>query len=168
MAENLEISYGIPSIEHIKALYDEVIPLLKQLKTKADVIEFGEKHKVTMEINYDLAKLYDEKEPIKVIRCEAWGDLDCIYVYTNGDNPMFDVWCDFGDFDFIEGITIKDLEESYTEGIKMLWYMNETIDIAALEDNANIIADIPENTIKSVTLNDLMEKGVVFGTGDLV
>ena len=42
MAENLEISYGIPSIEHIKALYDEVIPLLKQLKTKADVIEFGE------------------------------------------------------------------------------------------------------------------------------
>lgn len=36
MSENLEISYGIPSIEHIKALYNEVVPLLKQLKTKAD------------------------------------------------------------------------------------------------------------------------------------
>lgn len=126
MAENLEISYGIPSIEHIKALYDEVIPLLKQLKTKADVIEFGEKHKVTMEINYDLAKLYDEKESIEVIRCEAWGDLDYIYVYANGDSSIFDVWCDFGDFDFIDGITIEYLEESYTEGIRMLWYMNET------------------------------------------
>ena len=28
--------------------------------------------------------------------------------------------------------------------------------------------DIAENAIKSVTLNDLIEKGVVFGTGDLV
>lgn len=50
----------------------------------------------------------------------------------------------------------------------MLTHLGQPIDIAALEDNANIIADIPENTIKSVTLNDLMEKGVVFGTGDLV
>lgn len=140
MAENLEISYGIPSIEHIKALYDEVIPLLKQLKTKADVIEFGEKHKVTMEINYDLAKLYDEKEPIEVIRCEAWGDLNYIYVYTNGVSPMFDVWCDFGDFDFIDGISIKDLDKSYTEGIKMLWYMNET-----REDDLKAIVEILHN-----------------------
>lgn len=140
MAENLEISYGIPSIEHIKALYDEVIPLLKQLKTKADVIEFGEKHKVTMEINYDLAKLYDEEEPIEVIRCEAWGDLDYIYVYVNGDSPMFDVWCDFGDFDFIDGINIEDLDESYKEGIKMLWYMNET-----REDDLTAIVEILHN-----------------------
>ena len=140
MAENLEVSYGIPSIEHIKTLYDEVIPLLKQLKTKADVIEFGEKHKVTMEINYDLAKLYDEKEPIEAIRCEAWGDLDYIYIYANGNSPMFDVWCDFGDFDFIDGITIEDLEESYKEGIKMLWYMNET-----REDDLEAIVEILHN-----------------------
>ena len=50
----------------------------------------------------------------------------------------------------------------------ILTHLGQPIDIAALEDNANIIADIPENAIKSVTLNDLMEKGVVFGTGDLV
>lgn len=140
MSENLEISYGIPSIEHIKALYNEVVPLLKQLKTKADVLEFGEKYKVTMEINYDLAKLYDEKEPIEVIRCEAWGDLDYIYVYTNGDNPMFDVRCDFGDFDFIDGINIEDLDESYKEGIKTLWYMNET-----REDDLEAIVEILHN-----------------------
>ena len=40
--------YLIPSMEHIKTLYDEVIPLMQQLKTKTDVIEFGKKHKVTM------------------------------------------------------------------------------------------------------------------------
>ena len=50
----------------------------------------------------------------------------------------------------------------------ILTHLGQPIDVAALEDNANIIADIPENAIKSVTLNDLMEKGVVFGTGDLV
>lgn len=50
----------------------------------------------------------------------------------------------------------------------ILTHLGQPIDIVALEDNANIIADIPENAIKSVTLNDLMEKGVVFGTGDLV
>lgn len=50
----------------------------------------------------------------------------------------------------------------------ILTHLGQPIDITALEDNANIIADIPENAIKSVTLNDLMEKGVVFGTGDLV
>jgi hypothetical protein len=125
MAENLEISYGIPSIEHIKALYDEVIPLLKQLKTKADVIEFGEKHKVTMEINYDLAKLYDEKDPIEVIRCEAWGDLTYIYVYKDGSKPKFDVWSDFYDSEFIEDINIDDLKEAYRNGIQILWFMSK-------------------------------------------
>lgn len=53
---------------------------------------------------------------------------------------MFDVWCDFGDFDFIDGISIKDLEKSYTEGIKMLWYMNET-----REDNLKAIVEILYN-----------------------
>lgn len=50
----------------------------------------------------------------------------------------------------------------------ILIHLGQLIDIAALENNANIIADIPENAIKSVTLDDLMEKGVVFGAGDLV
>ena len=140
MVNNLEISYDIPSIAHIQALYGEIIPLLKQLKTKADVIEFGKEHNVTMEINYDLADLYDEKEPIEVIRCEAWGDLDYIYVHTDGTEPMFDIWCDFEGLDFIEGVTIKNLEESYKDGIKMLWYRNET-----REDDLEAIVEILHN-----------------------
>ena len=50
----------------------------------------------------------------------------------------------------------------------MLIHLGQLLDIATLEDNANIIADISEDALKSVTLNDLMKKGVVFGTGDLV
>lgn len=121
-----EVEYMIPSIEHIKALYNEVEPLLSKLKTKSDIIEFGKKHNVTMEINYDLAELFDETNPIDVIRCESWGDLDYIYIYTNGNNPHFDVWCDFMEYDFINGTTIKELEKNYIEGVKWLWLKSKT------------------------------------------
>ena len=50
----------------------------------------------------------------------------------------------------------------------MLMYLGQPIDIAALEDNANIIAEIPEENIKSVNFNDLLEMGAVFGNGNLV
>lgn len=119
--------YLIPSIEHIKNLYNEVIPLLENLKTKADVIEFGKKHKVIMEINYDLAEWFDESEPIEVIRCESWGDLDYIYVYANEVNkPHFDVWCDFMEYDFIDGAYIENIEKYYIEGVKWLWLRSKT------------------------------------------
>lgn len=118
--------YLIPSIEQIKALYNEVIPLLKELKTKADIIEFEKKHKVTMEINYDLAENFDESQPIEVIRCEAWGDLDYIYIYPDGSIPHFDVWCDFMEYDFVDGTNIDDLEKDYIEGIKWLWLRSKT------------------------------------------
>lgn len=50
----------------------------------------------------------------------------------------------------------------------MLTHLGQPIDITALEDNANIIAEIPEENIKGVSFNDLLEMGVVFGYGDLV
>ena len=43
--------YLIPSIEQIKTLYNEVVPLLKELKTKVDVIEFGKKNKAIEILN---------------------------------------------------------------------------------------------------------------------
>lgn len=80
-----------------------------------------------MEINYDLADLYSEDTPIEVIRCESWGDLDYIYVYPDDSKPMFDVWCDFSEEDFIDGINIDELEEAYKDGVKMLWRMNNQL-----------------------------------------
>lgn len=118
--------YGIPSLENIEALYNEAIPMLEKLNTKADVIEFGKKHKVTMEINYDTLDEYDESEPIEVIRCEVWGDLTYIYVYKDGSKPKFDVWSDFYDSEFIANTSIDKLNEAYKEGMRMLWYVNET------------------------------------------
>lgn len=117
--------YGIPSLENIEALYNEVIPMLEKLNTKADVVEFGKKHKVTMEINYDTLDKYDENEPIEVIRCEIWGDLTYIYVYKDGSKPKFDVWSDFYDSEFIEDITIDELKEAYKNGIQRLWFTSE-------------------------------------------
>ena len=142
--------YLIPSIEQIKALYNEIIPLMKELKTKTDVIEFGKKHKVTMEINYDLAELFDESQPIEVIRCESWGDLDYIYVYIDNIAPHFDVWCDFMEYDFIDGISIDELEKSYIEGIKWLWLRSKT----RPEDLKEIISILRQHGIE---YNDLIE-----------
>lgn len=138
--------YLIPSIEHIKNLYNEVIPLLKKLKTKADVIDFGKRHKVTMEINYDLAELFDESQPIEVIRCESWGDLDYIYVYTNEVNkPHFDVWCDFMQCDFVDGAFIENIEKYYIEGIRWLWLRSRS----RVEDLKEIVAIMKQHGISS-------------------
>lgn len=50
----------------------------------------------------------------------------------------------------------------------VLAHICRPIDVRALEDNANIIAAIPEDEIKEVTFTQLIERGVVCGTGDLV
>ena len=34
------------------------------------------------------------------------------------------------------------------------------IDISSLEENANVVADIPEDTIRQITLEQLVEKGL--------
>lgn len=143
--------YLIPSLEEIKALYNEVIPLMQKLKTKEDVIEFGKKYKTTMEINYDLVDYYDENEPIEVIRCGEWEDLDYIYVYLDGSTPpRFDVWCDFMEYDFIDGATIENLEKNYIEGIRWLWLRSLT----RLEDLKEIIEILRQHGIE---YNDLIE-----------
>ena len=50
----------------------------------------------------------------------------------------------------------------------MIAHLCQPIDIHALEDNANIIAAIPEDEIKKVTFEQLIAKGIVYGTGNLV
>lgn len=113
--------YEIPSIEDIESLYNEIVPMLTKLNTKDDVIKFAKKHHVTMEINYDIADRFDESESIESIRCENWGNLSYVYVYKDGYKPVFDVWCDFLEFDFIDGIHIEDLHKAYVAGIREIW-----------------------------------------------
>lgn len=108
----------IPNIEEIKADYNEIITLMSKLKTKEDVENFEKEYKVIMEINYDR---YNDNEPIEVIRCEHWNNLDYIYYYMDGSKPMFDVWCDIIDCDFIDGANIDNLEKHYVDGIKWIF-----------------------------------------------
>lgn len=140
----------IPSLEQIRKVYDEVVPLMKKLKTKADIIAFEKEHKVTMEINYDEIEVYDESQPIEVIRCEHWKVLDYIYVYTNDIAPRFDVWCDFMDYDFIDSTTIEKLEKDYILGIKWLWLKCKT----RPNDRKEIIRTLRQHGIE---YNDLIE-----------
>lgn len=114
-----------PNIEEIRYQYNEIIPLLQNLKTKQDVIEFGEKYGITMEINHFDAEAFYEKRPIRVIRCEAWKDLDYIYVYTDGSAPTIDIWCDVKDYIFLDSSTIETLEENYIKGVKRIWSKND-------------------------------------------
>jgi len=47
-------------------------------------------------------------------------------------------------------------------------HLANTIDVFSLKENANTIADIPEGEIRNVTIQDLIDKGVYFASGDLV
>ena len=94
--------------------------------------------------------MFDESQPIEVIRCESWGDLDYIYVYTDNIAPRFDVWCDFMDYDFIDSTTIENLEKDYIEGIKWLWYRSKT----RPEDLKEIIGILRQHGIE---YNDMID-----------
>ena len=141
--------YGIPNLDDIKKQYNDLIPLMESLNTKQDVIDFEDKYDVTMEINYESVDEFDEKnEPIDVIRCESWKDLTYIYVYKNDIKPTFDVWSEFYDSEFIENITIDELDTTYKNGLLHLWnisagspYDQESI-ILALHDQGMSIKDI--------------------------
>ena len=50
----------------------------------------------------------------------------------------------------------------------LLTHLCRYIDVAYLEENANIIANIPNEQIMYVTLDELMNLGISFGYGDLV
>lgn len=142
--------YLIPSLEHIKKLYNKIIPLMENLKTKEDVINFENEYKTTMEINYDIIKYYDENQPIEVIRCESLEDLCYIYVYSDGSTPIFDVWCDFIDDYFMDGATIKSIEKDYIDGIKWLWSISKS-NIKKLKEIISILRQ------HGIEYNDMIE-----------
>ena len=47
--------------------------------------------------------------------------MDYIYVYKDARKPIFDVWCDFLEFDFITDIHMEDLRKEYDAGIQLIW-----------------------------------------------
>ena len=124
-----------PNLEEIKRDYTELMEIIKDVRTIEQAREIENKEKLTVEINglsideyVDGMRLIDgtrikyrgTDKDIEWIRYEAYGCLAYIYDRFNG-KPMFDVWCNVGDCEFITDITIDDLtEENYQE-----WVANE-------------------------------------------
>lgn len=112
----------IPSIKDIKEQYNEIVTLLKKLKTKEDVISFEKKYEVAIEINgCDSDRCNDEFINITRIRCDNWKDLQYVTYCIDEDFIYFDVWSNIVCGTFISDTTIDDIEQNYVKGIKWIY-----------------------------------------------
>lgn len=121
-------TYGdFPDLKDIEADYNELMDIVKDVKTIEQAKELEEKGFI-VEINGVSIKEYVEdggflnegktNENIEWIRYERYGCLDCIYVYTDGSSTMFSVWSEAYEIDFIDSATIKDVETIYKVSIE--------------------------------------------------
>lgn len=136
----VKYSYGdFPTIEEIKRDYNELIEIIKDIKTIEQAKEVEAKG-FTVEINgmsIDEFSTPDSNgyvctdKDIDWIRYENYGCLSYIYDRFDG-KPMFDVWSEYCFDEFIRDITIDELtEELYkkekTEALNtMCGYRNPT------------------------------------------
>ena len=114
--------YGtFPTIEEIKRDYNELMEIIKDVRTIEQAKQLdGE---LTIEING--MSIDDFLEPdsngyvctdkdIEWIRYEVYGCLSYIYDRFDG-RPMFDVWSNYCDDEFIRDITIDKLTKEFYE-----------------------------------------------------
>ena len=125
-------SYGdFPTMEEIKRDYDELMEIIKDVRTVEQAKELENKGFI-IEINglpineyTNGMKLYDgtrndckgTNEDIEWIRYEVYGCLSYIYDRFDG-KPMFDVWSEYCYYEFIQDITIDKLTEELYEKSK--------------------------------------------------
>lgn len=108
-----------PTIEEIKRDYNELMEIIKDIKTIESVKKISEEKKFTIEINGmsideflspDSNGYVCTDNDIEWIRYENYGCLSYIYDRFDG-KPMFDVWCDYAYCEFITDITIDKLTD---------------------------------------------------------
>jgi hypothetical protein len=119
----IKYTYGdFPTIEEIKRDYNELMEIIKDVKTINQAREIENKG-FTIEINgvsideYLNGEGYNEgktDDNIEWIRYENYGCLSYIYDRFDG-KPMFDVWCNYAYSEFITDITIDELTEELYE-----------------------------------------------------
>lgn len=123
----IKYSYDeFPTMEEIKRDYNELMEIIKGVKTIEQAKEMENKGFV-VEINgvsieeYINGEGYNEgktDENIEWIRYESYGCLSYIYDRFDG-KPMFDVFCDYSYDEFIRDISIDKLtEELYEKEMK--------------------------------------------------
>ena len=112
-----------PTMEEIKRDYNELVEIIKDVKTIEQAKEVEAKG-FTVEINgmsIDEFSTPDSNgyvctdQDIEWIRYETYGCLSYIYQYNDG-TIFFDVWSELCEYEFIENVTINRLtEERYKE-----------------------------------------------------
>lgn len=136
----VEYSYGdFPTMEEIKRDYNELVEIIKDVKTVEQAKEVEAKG-FTVEINGmsidefltpDSNGYVCTDKDIEWIRYENYGCLSYIYQYNDG-TIFFDVWSELCEYDFISNITIDKLrEELYnkekTDALNIMYsYRNPT------------------------------------------
>lgn len=124
--------WGFPTLREIKKDYDELMKIIKNVRTVEQAKVLEKERKLIIEINglsldefeNGIRLLRNKKDEhrgidgeIEWIRYEGFGCLS--YIYDRFDNkPMFDVWSDYCCYDFITDITIDDLTEEFYEKAK--------------------------------------------------
>lgn len=110
-----------PTLETIKKTYNELVEIMKDVKTIDQCREIEQKYRLTIEINGefidDYVKNGGTNEDIEWIRVEHYKCIDYIYFHNNGP-VYFDVWTDDLDTEFISDTTIDKLDEDYEKGLK--------------------------------------------------
>lgn len=116
----IKYTYGdFPTMEEIKRDYNELMEIIKDVKTIEQVKQLDEEKKFTIEINGmsigefltpDSNGYVCTDKDIEWIRYETYGCLSYIYDRFDG-KPMFDVWSNLLYDEFIRDITIDRLTE---------------------------------------------------------
>ena len=122
----IKYTYGdFPTMEEIKRDYNELIEIIKDVKTINQAREM-EKKGFIVEINGVSIDEYINGEGcnegktddnIEWIRYEVYGCLSYIYDRFDG-KPMFDIWSEYCQYEFITDITIDRLTEEFYEKAK--------------------------------------------------
>jgi hypothetical protein len=122
----IEYNYGdFPTIEEIKRDYNELMEIIRSIRTIEQAKTLEKEKNLIIEINglpideyVNGMKMFDgtrndikgTNEEIEWIRYENYGCLSYIYDRFDG-KPMFDVWSEYCYDEFIRDITIDKLTE---------------------------------------------------------
>lgn len=117
-----------PKYKEVTKALDELVKIMKLAETMRDLIEIGNKYKLTFEADGELLEKQLEENDLYLdtkasfvdwIRVESYKMLDYVYFRKNG-TIIFDVWSDYYDSDFIVDMPIKKLtKDEYKKEIKL-------------------------------------------------
>lgn len=102
-----------PSLEELKQDYEDLVKLIKNIRTVEQAKAFQKEHNIPVEINGNDCEdfEFEYREEIEWIRYDHFGHLSYIYDYFDG-NPEFDIY--YGPYNedlLVENVHFEDLTE---------------------------------------------------------